>query len=146
MLFAARRGASEATPPYARFETVLEEADVLTFHVPLRPETRDMIGAAEFALMQRRPLIINAGRGGLVNEAALAEALVAGKIAGAGFDVTSVEPMPADHPFQALLGRPDFILTPHVAWASRQATQAVADQVFANIDALIAGKPVNVVG
>ncbi len=146
VLFAARRGASEATPPYARFETVLEEADVLTFHVPLRPETRDMIGAAEFALMQRRPLIINAGRGGLVNEAALAEALVAGKIAGAGFDVTSVEPMPADHPFQALLGRPDFILTPHVAWASRQATQAVADQVFANIDALIAGKPVNVVG
>lgn len=144
VLFAARRGAptqANRTP----FEAVLEESDVLTFHLPLRHETRHMIGAAEFARMRRKPLVVNTGRGGLVDEAALAVALESGQIAGAGFDVVTVEPMPADHPFQRLMGRPDFVLTPHVAWASREATQAVANQVFENIDNFFSRFPSNLV-
>src|SRR3546814_2793458 len=85
--------------------------------------------------MKKRPLIINTARGGLVDEAALAEALKAGQIAGAGFDVVTKEPIPADHPFMALMGRPDFILTPHVAWAGREAIQALSDQLIDNIEA-----------
>ena len=104
-----------------------------------------MIGAEEFALMQRRPLIINTARGGLVDEAALAVALRSGQISGAGFDVVSAEPPAADHPFMALLEHPNFILTPHVAWASQEAVQSLANQLIDNIDAFVAGRAVNVV-
>jgi glycerate dehydrogenase len=105
--------------------------------------TRHMIGAAEFAQMTRQPLLINTGRGGLVDEAAVGPALQAGHISGAGFDVTSVEPPPDDHPFMALLDRPDFILTPHVAWASAEAIQALADQLIDNVEAFVRGAPVH---
>jgi glycerate dehydrogenase len=104
-----------------------------------------MIGAAEFALMERRPILINTARGGLVDESALGAALAAGQIAGAGFDVASAEPPPADHALMALLKYPNFILTPHVAWASRDAIQALADQAIDNIEAFHAGQPRNVV-
>lgn len=144
VLFASRRD-SEAEGIYTPFNEVLERSDILTFHMPLKPETRNLIGAGEFARMKRKPLVINTGRGGLVHEQALVDALKSGKISGAGFDVTTQEPMPDDHPFQAILERHDFILTPHVAWASREATQAVADQVFDNIDNFLAGNPVNVI-
>ncbi|ODT66283.1 MAG: glycerate dehydrogenase [Pelagibacterium sp. SCN 63-23] len=144
VLYAARRGA-HAEGIYTPFEAVLEQADIVTFHMPLRPETRNLIGPAEFARMARKPLVINTGRGGLVDENALVEALVSGQISGAGFDVTTKEPMPENHPFQSVLHRPDFILTPHVAWASREATQTVADQVFANVDNFFAGQPTNLV-
>ncbi len=126
---------------YTPFEQVLAESDVLTLHCPLRPQTRHMIGAAEFAAMARRPLLINTARGGLVDEAAVGPALVAGRIAGVAFDVVSTEPPPADHPFMALLDRPDFILTPHVAWASDEAMQSLADQLIDNIEAFERGEP-----
>ena len=96
-------------------------------------------------LMERRPLLINTARGGLVDEQALVDALERGQLAGAGFDVVSVEPPPPDHPFMRLLGRPDFILTPHVAWASREAIQGLADQLIDNIEAFWGGQPRNVV-
>ena len=144
VLFAARKNA-EAEGRYTPFDTVVEQSDILTFHLPLRPETRNMIGRAEFARMQRRPLVVNTGRGGLVDEEALVDALQSGQIAGAGFDVTTTEPMPDTHPFKKLMDHPAFILTPHVAWASREATQAVADQVFSNIDNFFAGTPTNIV-
>ncbi|MGY0197409.1 D-2-hydroxyacid dehydrogenase [Leptothrix sp. BB-4] len=126
---------------YTPFEQVLAESDVLTLHCPLRPQTRHMIGVAEFAAMARRPLLINTARGGLVDEAAVGPALAAGQIAGAAFDVTSTEPPPADHPFMRLLDRPDFILTPHVAWASDEAMQSLADQLIDNIEAFERGEP-----
>ena len=105
------------------------------------PSTRNLIGAAEFAQMVRRPLIINTARGGLVDEAALADALEQGRIAGAGFDVATAEPPPPDHPLMRLVGRPDFILTPHVAWASREAIQGLADQLMENIELAWRGTP-----
>jgi len=145
VLFSAHKGRSGQGRLYTPFEEVLRQADVLTLHCPLNANTRHMIGAPEFAQMARRPLLINTGRGGLVDETAVGPALQAGHISGAGFDVTSVEPPPLDHPFMALLKRPDFILTPHVAWASAEAIQALADQLIGNIEAFVQGTPVNVV-
>jgi len=143
VLFSAHKGRTGQGRLYTPFEDVLRQADVLTLHCPLNAQTRHMIGAAEFAQMARHPLLINTGRGGLVDEAAVGPALQAGQISGAAFDVTSVEPPPADHPFMALLERPDFILTPHVAWASAEAIQALADQLIDNVEAFVRGAPVN---
>ena len=145
VLFSAHKGRNGQGRLYTPFEEVLRQADVLTLHCPLNANTRNMIGADEFAQMARRPLLINTGRGGLVDEASVGAALQAGHISGAAFDVTSVEPPPLDHPFMALLNRPDFILTPHVAWASAEAIQALADQLIDNVEAFVRGTPVNTV-
>lgn len=146
VLFAARKGVERPAALYTPFEQVLRDSDVLTLHIPLRPESRGMIGTAEFALMEKRPLLINTARGGLVDEAALAHALRTGQIAGAGFDVTVGEPPASDSIMMTLLELPNFILTPHVAWASEQAIQGLVDQLMDNIDAAWRGEPRNVVG
>ncbi len=145
VLFSAHKGRSGQGSLYTPFETVLRESDVLTLHCPLNAATRNLIGAPEFAQMARKPLLINTGRGGLVDESSVGPALAQGLISGAAFDVTSTEPPPLDHPFMALLDRPDFILTPHVAWASQEAIQSLADQLIDNIEAFEKGSPVNVV-
>lgn len=145
VLFSAYKGTMGMGPLYTPFEEVLRTSDVITLHSPLLPSTRNMIGAPEFALMERRPLLVNTARGGLVDEEALAEALRSGQIAGAGFDVATVEPPPPDHPLMRLLELPNFILTPHVAWASREAIQSLADQLVDNIEAFWNGSPRNVV-
>ncbi|HET6469312.1 MAG TPA: D-2-hydroxyacid dehydrogenase [Geminicoccaceae bacterium] len=146
VLFSAYKGTTGMGPLYTPFEEVLRTSDVITLHSPLLPSTRDMIAAPEFALMERRPLLINTARGGLVDEAALADALRSGRIAGAGFDVVTTEPPPPDHPLMRLLDLPNFILTPHVAWASEEAIQSLADQLVDNIEAFWAGAPRNSVG
>jgi glycerate dehydrogenase len=128
----------------ASIEQILQQADVVTLHAPLTAETRHMIGAAELMRMKRSALLINTSRGGLVDEAALAQALLAGDIGGAGFDVLTSEPPRDDNPLLALR-LPNFILTPHVAWASAEAMQALADQLVDNIEAFVAGSPRNVV-
>jgi len=144
----ARRGeVQEDKPPFTltAFDEVLAQSDVISLHCPLRPETRNLIDAPEFAAMQKKPLLINTARGGLVNEDALAHALRSGQILGAGFDVATTEPPPPDHVFMSLLDLPNFILTPHVAWASDEAMQTLADQLIANIEAFVAGQPRNLV-
>ena len=145
VVFAGRKGEATARDGYVSFDEMLRLSDVITLHCPLTPATRHLIGAPEFACMARRPLLINTGRGGLVDEVALGEALRSGQIAGAGFDVASVEPPPPGHPLMALLDLPNFILTPHVAWASEEAVQALADQLIGNIDAFLADEPRNLV-
>jgi len=145
VLYAARKGASDVGAGYTSFDQVLRDSDVLTLHLPLRPETRGLIGADEFALMSRRPLLINTARGGIVDETALDRALRSGQIAGAGFDVADGEPPPADSVIMSLLDLPNFILTPHVAWASEEAIQSLVDQLMDNIDAAWCGEPRNVV-
>jgi len=127
------------------FEALLQSSDVITLHCPLLPETRGMISDAEFAAMRRRPILINTARGGLVDEPALARALEGGLIAGAGLDVASVEPPPPDHVLMKLARRHDVVLTPHVAWASVEAVQALVDQLVGNIEAFVAGTPRNCV-
>ena len=145
VLFSAYKGATGMGPLYTPFEQTLRTSDIITLHAPLTPATRNMIGAAEFGLMERRPLLINTARGGLVDEAALGEALRAGRIAGAGFDVVTVEPPGADHPLIKLTELPNFILTPHVAWASREAVQSLADQLVDNVEGFWNGAPRNIV-
>lgn len=146
VLFAARKGEPAPAAPYVPFAEMLRRSDIITLHLPLKPETRNLIGAPEFVLMARHPILINASRGGLVDESALGDALRSGQIAGAGFDVATAEPPPADHPLMGLLDLPNFILTPHIAWASRGGQQALADQLVDNIDAFWRGSPRNVVG
>lgn len=145
VLFSDYKGTTGMGPLYTPFEQVLRTSDVLTLHLPLMASTRNLIGPAEFEQMDRKPLLINTARGGLVDESALAAALDSGQIAGAAFDVVTTEPVPADHPFMRLMARPNFILTPHVAWASEEATQALTDQLLENIEAFWGGQPRNVV-
>jgi glycerate dehydrogenase len=143
--FASHKGRSDMGPLYTPFDEVLRTSDIITLHCPLLPETRNVIDWPEFTRMERRPLIINTARGGLVNEEALSRALQEGLISGAGFDVVTEEPLGAGHPFNALLELPNFILTPHVAWASDEAVQSLADQLVDNIVQFCKGSPRNVV-
>lgn len=144
-LFAAHKGKSGLGPLYTPWDEVLETSDALTLHSPLTPETRGMIGLPEFRRMARRPLIVNTARGGLVVEADLVTALDEGLISGVGFDVTEAEPPAADNPLMQIAGRPNVILTPHVAWASDEAQQTLADQLIDNIENFVAGRPSNLV-
>ena len=126
------------------FATLLKESDVITLHMPLTPETKNMLGAKELKMMKPTAILINTARGGLVDETALAEALKNGTIAGAGFDVLTKEP-PKDGNILLDLKLPNLIITPHVAWASQEAMQILADQLIDNIEAFAAGAPRNLV-
>jgi glycerate dehydrogenase len=145
VMFAAHKGVEGLGPLYTPWDEVLETSDVITLHAPLTARTRNMIAAPEFRRMKRGAIIVNTARGGLVDEEALATALHEGLIGGAGFDVVTVEPLPDDHVFRKLLDLPNFILTPHVAWASHEAMQVLADQLVDNIEAFVRGEPRNVV-
>jgi len=145
VMFAAHKGKSGLGPLYTPWQQVLETSDVITLHSPLTPETRHMIAMPEFEAMKRRPLIVNTARGGLVNEVALVRALDAGLISGAGFDVVEGEPPKPDNPLLRAAARHNVILTPHVAWASDEAQQTLADQLIDNIENFVAGRPTNLV-
>lgn len=129
---------------FTPMEQVLAESDVISLHCPLTPDTKNIIGVEQFRKMKRNALLINTARGGLVDEAALIQALEEGLIAGAGFDVLTTEPPKNGHPLLDVR-RPNFILTPHVAWASDGAMQFLADQLIDNIELWVAGKPQHLV-
>ena len=117
-------------------------SDIISLHCPMTPDTRGLIGRTELAAMKNTALLINTARGGLVDESALAEALQTKEIAGAGIDVLSEEPPRRGSP---LLDRQmaHLIVTPHVAWSSRQALSVLAEEIILNIEAYAAGKPRN---
>lgn len=117
-------------------------ADVLSLHCPLNEGTRNPIGAPELATMKRSAMLINTARGGLVDERALADALRRGVIAGAAVDVLSAEPPRDGNPLLAE-DIPNLLVTPHVAWAPREAMEALAEPVVANIEGFLAGTPRN---
>jgi glycerate dehydrogenase len=131
-------------PGLVDLATVLKESDVVTLHAPLTQQTRNMIGVEQLAMMRPDAILINTARGGLVDEHALARALKDRVIAGAGFDVLTSEP-PKEGNVLLELDLPNFILTPHIAWASQHAMQILADQLMDNIEAFVAGRPQNVV-
>jgi glycerate dehydrogenase len=147
VLFAERKGALDVRPGYAAFREVIAESDAITLHCPLTDDTRSLIGADEFSRMKPHAILINTARGGLVDEMALLDALRAGRIGGAAFDVLSEEPPVQGHVLlaPALLAQANFILTPHCAWASEPAMQLLADQLIDNLEAFAAGKPRNLV-
>ncbi|KVX07301.1 glycerate dehydrogenase [Alcaligenes faecalis] len=143
VIFAQRRGQTIVSNADDRlpFEQVLEQADVLSLHCPLTAETQNMLGMAEFERMAaRRPLLINTARGGLIDNQALEHALRQGWLGGAGIDVCTPEPPPADHILMRLLDLPNYILTPHIGWASQEAMQALANQLIENIAAFHRGQ------
>jgi glycerate dehydrogenase len=144
-LFAAHKGKSGLGPLYTPWQEMLETSDVITLHSPLTKDTRGMIAMPEFEAMRRRPLIVNTARGGLVDEADLVRALDTGLVSGAGFDVVDGEPPSPDNPLMRAASRHNVILTPHVAWASDEAQQALADQLIDNIENFVAGRPTNLV-
>jgi len=142
VLWGEHKGAAAVRDGYAPFETVLAESDAISMHCPLNDQTRAMIGAAELRAMKPEAILINTARGGLVDEVALARALQENWIAGAGFDVLSKEPPRDGNPLLAL-NLPNLIVTPHVAWASDKAMQALADQLIDNMEAFVRGEERN---
>jgi glycerate dehydrogenase len=123
---------------------MIATVDVLTLHCPLTEQTRNLINAKTLALMKPTSFLINCARGGIVNEAALEDALNKEKIAGAAIDVLSVEPPRDTNPLlEAKL--PNLIITPHIAWASKEARQRIIDQTVENIRAFKLGKPIRTV-
>ncbi len=144
VLFADHEPPKAPGVEFTPLRQVLETSDVISLHLPLTPATRNMIGLPQLRQMKRAALLINTARGGLVDERALVQALDEGLIAGAGFDVLTVEPPREGNPLLDVR-RTNFILTPHVAWASDGAMQFLADQLIDNIDAWADGKPQNLV-
>jgi len=144
VLIAERKNAREIRNGRVAFQEVLGECDVLSLHCPLTDETRNLIGSAELNLMKHDSVLINTARGALIDDYALIDALTKHKIAGAGIDVLRVEPPRKGSPLLDLR-LPNLIITPHNAWASRQAMQRLAEQLIDNLEAFVRGEPRNLV-
>ncbi len=127
---------------FTNLTTLLAESDVVSLHCPQTPETVRMINRQTLALMKPGAILINAARGGLLDEAAVADALNSGQLAAAALDVLSSEPPPADNP---LLKAKNCLITPHIAWAGLNARRRLLEITFANIRGFCQGKPVNLV-
>lgn len=134
--FATRAGGRQ------ELEKVIRSSDVISLHCPLTPDTREIINAETIQWMKPDAILLNTSRGGLVNEADLAAALNSGRIAGAGLDVLSVEPPEPGNP---LLSVRNCIVTPHLAWATREARARLIGIAAGNLRAFLAGRPINVV-
>ena len=128
---------------FVDLDTLFHRSDVLSLHCPLTPETKGLVNAGRLAVMKSSAFLINTGRGPLVEEADLADALNAGRIAGAAVDVLSVEPPPAGNP---LLTAKNCLITPHIGWATRAARERLLRTVVENLRAFLDGQPQNVVG
>jgi len=143
VIIADHKGAAPR-PGREAFDTVLQQADVITLHCPLTSATRNLIDDAELAMMKPEALLINCARGGVINEAALVRALQQKRLAGAAVDVLTEEPpVHGNVLLQAAL--PNLIVTPHIAWASRQSRQRLLDEIVKNIKAFLAATPRNTV-
>ena len=146
-VIACRRGAASGDDPESLtlvdLDTLLAASDVVSLHCPLTEETRGLINAARIGRMKPGALLLNTGRGALIQEADLAAALQAGRLGGAGLDVLTVEPPTRNHP---LLQAPNCLITPHIAWATRQARERLIAISADNVAALLAGDPQHRVG
>lgn len=144
VVFAEHKNAQSIRDGYVSFDEAIRSADVVSLNCPLTPQTANMIGEAELQQMKPGAILINCGRGGLVDEAALVAALKYGQIGGAGFDVLTQEPPRDGNPLlKARL--PNLIVTPHIAWASQEAANCLFDILLDNINRFVAGNPQNLV-
>ena len=146
LVTASRGGAPESEPErdveVVALDELLARADVVSLHCPLTPATARMIDAPRLARMKPDALLLNTARGGLLDELALRAALERGELGGAGLDVLSIEPPPEDHP---LLSAPRCLVTPHVAWATRESRTRLRDEAVENVRAFLAGQRRNAV-
>ncbi len=142
IIASARRPRREDGVEFVPTDEIFRRADVVTLHCPLTDDTRGLVNAARLATMKPGAFLINTGRGPLVIEEDLADALNAGRIAGAALDVLSAEPPPPGHP---LFSAKNCLITPHIAWATRSARARLMDVVAENVRAFLAGHPQNVV-
>lgn len=144
VVFAEHKNAQSVRDGYVSFDEAIRSADVVSLNCPLTPQTANMIGEAELQQMKPGAILINCGRGGLVDEAALVAALKYGQIGGAGFDVLTQEPPRDGNPLlKARL--PNLIVTPHIAWASQEAANRLFDILLNNINRFVADNPQNLV-
>jgi glycerate dehydrogenase len=137
--------ANSRLAPHVRLtdmESLFRQSDVLSLHGPLTPETKHLINAERLAWMKPTAFLLNTSRGMLVDEQALADSLNAGRLAGAGLDVLSAEPPPADNP---LLTAKNCIITPHLAWATKAARSRLMQIAVSNVRAFLSGKLQNIV-
>jgi glycerate dehydrogenase len=133
----------KSVPAFVRFvdlETLFRQSDVVSLHCPLKAETKNLVNAERLSWMKPSAFLLNTSRGQLIDEAALAHALNSGHIAGAGLEVLSVEPPPAQNP---LLQAKNCIITPHLAWATRAARARLMTIAVENIRAFLQGRPQN---
>ena len=144
VLVAEHKNATVVRDGRIAFQEVLRRSDVLSLHCPLTEETKNLIGADELAQMKHEAILINTARGGLIDDHALIDALKNGLLAGAGIDVLRNEPPSEGNPLLEV-DLPNLIVTPHNAWASRQAMQTLADQLVDNLEAFVRGTPQNLV-
>jgi glycerate dehydrogenase len=142
VLYHARHEVSDAgTCRRVTLDELLRTADAISVHCPLTPETRDLIGSAQFAVMKPGAILVNTARGGIVNELALVDALRSGRLGGAGVDVLTQEPPPATHPL-VIASRefPNLLITPHNAWATVDARRRLVNELYENILAFEKGE------
>jgi len=123
----------------------LKNIDILTIHCPLNKNTENLISLKELKLMKKDSMVINTARGGIINEADLVYALNKKIISSAGIDVTTMEPPRRNHPYYKIINSPNFIWTPHTAWASDETLKNALDQLIENINSFYLGKPKNLV-
>ena len=138
VIFAEHQHATTIREGYTAFDEVLNQADVISLHCPLTPQTEQLINAKTLALMKPNACLINTGRGGLINEADLLQALQSGKLAGAALDVLVKEPPATDDVlWLAAKTQPNLLITPHVAWASDSALTTLVNKVAQNIEEFV---------
>lgn len=126
-------------------DTLLKESDIISIHAPLNQYTKDLFNYENLKKMKKSAYLINVGRGPIVNDADLAKALNEGEIAGAGLDVLTTEPMPADNPLLAIKDSNKLVITPHNAWATYEARVRLLDEIYNNLNSFINGEERNLV-
>ena len=137
------RRKQEGIYPLADIDTICRECDIISVHLPLSEETRGIISRERIATMKDTAIVVNTARGAVCDEAALADAIKTGKIGGLGVDVYSTEPFPEAHPFTEIMGRENVILTPHMAWGSKEARARCISEIAKNAEAFLAGEERN---
>src|SRR5262245_43792029 len=146
VLIAARPGSKEPTPGRVPMRELFRQADVISLHCPLTPQTKNLINAETLTLMKPTALLVNTARGALIDETALIRALRERRLAAAALDVISHEPPPSHHPIiRAARELDNLFVTPHTAWSAREARERLLGEVVDNINAFFKGKPRNIV-
>lgn len=133
------RRKSEGDYPLADIDTICRECDIISLHLPLSDSTRGMISRGRIASMKDGVILVNTARGAVCDEAALADAVISGKIGGLGVDVYSKEPFDGNHPFTSILDRENVLLTPHMAWGSYESRMRCIGEIAKNMSAFIGG-------